>query len=135
MPTKRPKENTSAKVSPCRAIHWPRPARGGRRLVRTGANACCLSMLFPRFLWLMISGALLYNFSMQTSIGFRRILPLAGYFFKRHRSMTAIHERSSVIIEEIIINTILSFEKMVELRGQVWYNDLDFSEKEGMYHV
>ena len=77
----------------------------------------------------------MYNFSMQTSIGFRRILPLAGYFFERHRSMTAIHERSSVIIEEIIINTILSFEETVELRGRVWYNDLNFSEKEGMYHV
>ncbi len=77
----------------------------------------------------------MYNFSMQTSIGFRRILSLTRYFFERHRAMTAIHKRSSGIIEEVIINTILSFEKMVELRRRVWYNDLDFSEKEGMYHV
>lgn len=77
----------------------------------------------------------MYNFSMQTSIGFRRILSLTGYFFERRRSMTAIHERSSGIMEEVIINAILSFEKMVELRRRVWYNNLNFSEKEGMYHV
>lgn len=65
----------------------------------------------------------MYNFSMQTSIGFRRILPLTEYFFEQRRSMTAIHERSSGIMEEVIINAILSFEKMVELRRRVWYNN------------
>ena len=36
---------------------------------------------------------------------------------------------------EIIINTIVSFEKTVELEKGVWYNCFNFSRKEGMYHV
>ena len=73
----------------------------------------------------------MYHVGRQTSIGFRRIRLPGQRFFR----MPPIHDRSSGIMGEIIINTILSFEKTVELEKGVWYNCFNFSRKEGMYHV